>query len=71
MINIHSKTSKQKCYIIVAIDTYKKGSICNDIKYIIRQTMSTSKIQCLAPFLKIYKWLKKILLKIHILNLEL
>jgi hypothetical protein len=36
MINIHSKTSKQKCYIIVAIDTYKKGPICNDIKYIIR-----------------------------------
>jgi hypothetical protein len=24
MINIHLKTSKQKCYIIVAIDTYKK-----------------------------------------------
>jgi hypothetical protein len=26
MINIHSKASKQKCYIIVAINTYKKRS---------------------------------------------
>jgi hypothetical protein len=26
MIDIHSKTSKQKCYIIVAINTYKKKS---------------------------------------------
>jgi hypothetical protein len=51
MIDIHSKTSKQKCYIIVAIDTYKKGQICNDIQYIVRQTMSTIKIQCLAPLL--------------------
>jgi hypothetical protein len=32
IINIHSKTSKQKCYIIVATNTYKKGPICNDIK---------------------------------------
>jgi hypothetical protein len=24
MIDIHSKTSKQKCYIIVTIDIYKK-----------------------------------------------
>jgi hypothetical protein len=63
MINIHSKTSKQKCYIIVAINTYKKGSICNDIKYIIIQTMSTSKTQCLTPFLKIYKGLKIIITK--------
>ncbi len=54
MINIHSKTSKQKCYIIVTIDTYKKGPICNDIKYIIKQIVSTSKTQCLTPFLKIY-----------------
>jgi ATP-dependent exoDNAse (exonuclease V) alpha subunit len=63
MINIHSKTSKQKCYIIVATNTYKKGSICNDIKYIIRQTMSTSKTQCLAPFLKIYKGMKIIIIE--------
>ncbi len=55
MININSKTLKQKCYIIIAIDTYKKGSICNDIKYIIRQIMSPSKTQCLTPFLKTYK----------------
>ncbi len=37
MINIHSKTSKQKCYIVVATNTYKKGPICNDIKYIKRK----------------------------------
>jgi hypothetical protein len=58
MIYIHSKTSKQKCYIIVATNTYKKGPICNDIKHIIRQIMSTNKIQCLTPFLKIYKRMK-------------
>jgi hypothetical protein len=63
MIDIYSKTSKQKCYIIVAIYTYKKGPICNDIKYIIRQTMSTSKTQCLAPFLKIYKRMKIIIIE--------
>jgi hypothetical protein len=63
MIDIHSKTSKQKCYIIVATNTYKKGPICNDIKYIIRQTMSTSKIQCLGPFLKIYKIMKIIIIE--------
>ncbi len=50
MIDIHSNTSKQKCYIIVTIDTYKKGPICKYIKYIIRETMFTSKTQCLAPF---------------------
>ncbi len=64
MIDIHSKTSKQKCYIIVAIDTYKKGPICNEIKCIIRQTMSTSRTQCLTPFLKIYKGVKIIITEI-------
>ncbi len=44
MMDIHSKKSKQKCYIIVTIDTCKKGLICNDIKYIIEQTMSISKL---------------------------
>ncbi len=63
MIDIYSKTSKQKCYIIVAIYTYKKGPICNDIKYVIKQTMSTSKTQCLAPFLKIYKRMKIIIIE--------
>jgi hypothetical protein len=58
MIYIHSKTSKQKCYNIVATNRYKKGPICNDIKHIIKQIMSTSKIQCLAPFLKICKRMK-------------
>jgi hypothetical protein len=38
VINIHSKTSKQKCYIIVVTNTYKKGPRCNDTKYIKRQT---------------------------------
>jgi len=56
--DIYSKTSKQKCYIIVATNMYKKGSMCNDIECIIRQTMSTSKIQCLAPFFKFYKGMK-------------
>jgi len=63
MIHIHSKTSKKKCYIIVATNTYKKGLICNEIKYITRQTMSTSKIQCLAPFLKNYKGMKIIIIE--------
>jgi hypothetical protein len=58
MINIHSKTSKQKCYIIVATNMYKKGPMRNDIECIIKQTMSTSKIQCLTPFLKFYKGMK-------------
>ncbi len=63
MIDIHSKTSKQKCYIIVATNTYKKRPIHNDIKYMIRQTMSISKTQCLTPFLKIYKGMKVIIIK--------
>ncbi len=63
MIDIHSKTSKQKCYIIVVTNTYKKGPIRNDIKYIIRQKMSTSKTQCLAPFFKTYKGMKVIITK--------
>jgi hypothetical protein len=58
MIDIHSKTSKWKCYTIVAIDINKKRPICNDTKYIIKQTMCINKTQYLAPFLKIYKWMK-------------
>jgi hypothetical protein len=60
MTIIHAFTSKQKCYTIVATNTYKKGLIRNDIKYIIRQTTSTSKTQCLTPFLKTYKEMKVI-----------
>jgi hypothetical protein len=63
MIDIHSKKSKQKCYIIVTINTYKKSPICNDIKYIIKQTMSISKTQCSTPFLTIYKGMKIIITK--------
>ncbi len=63
MIDFHSKTSKQKRDTIVSIDIYKKCSIHNDIKYIIRQTMSTNKTQYLTPFLKIYKGLKVIITK--------
>jgi hypothetical protein len=63
MIDIHSKKSKEKCYIIVTTNTYKKSPICNDIKCIIRQTMSISKTQCLTPFLKIYKGMKIIITK--------
>jgi len=55
MINIHSKPSKQKCDTIVSIDIYKKRSIHNDIKYFIKQTMSTNKIQYLAHSLKYIK----------------
>jgi hypothetical protein len=47
MIDIHSKTPKQKCHIIVTTNTYKKGPICNDIKL----------------FLKIYKGMKIIITK--------
>ncbi len=49
-IDIHSKTSKQKCNTIVTIGTYKKCRICNDIYYIIKQTMSRNKTSYLAPF---------------------
>jgi len=34
------------------------GPIQKDIKYTIRQTISTSKVQYLAPFFKIYKGMK-------------
>jgi hypothetical protein len=68
MINIHSKTSKQKCYIVVITNMNKKGPMRNDIKYIIRQTMSTSNTQCLAPFLKTYKGMKVIIMKKIILT---
>jgi hypothetical protein len=42
---------------------YKKGPICNDIKYIIRQIVSISKTQCLTPPLKVYKGMKIIITK--------
>jgi hypothetical protein len=50
MIDIHSKTSKQKCYNIVTMNTYKKCSIHNHKKYIIKQIMFTKKTRYLAPF---------------------
>jgi hypothetical protein len=60
MIDIHVFTSKQKCYTIVTTNMYKKGPIRNDIKCIIKQMTSTSKTQCLTPFLKNYKEMKVI-----------
>jgi hypothetical protein len=63
MINIHSKTLKQKCYVIIATNTYKKGPIRKDIKYIINWTILTNKTQYLTPFLKIYKGMKVIIMK--------
>jgi hypothetical protein len=57
------KNIQKKCDIIFSIDIYKKCSIHNDIKYIIRQTMSTNKTQYLTPFLKIFKGLKIIITK--------
>lgn len=36
MIDIHLKTLKQKCYVIIATNTYKMGPIRKDIKYIIK-----------------------------------
>ncbi len=49
---------------------YKKSPICNDIKHIMKQIVSTSKIQCLTPFLKIYKRMitKKLYSKLRIIN---
>jgi hypothetical protein len=58
MINILSKTSKQKCYTIVTTKISKICLIHNNIKYIIKQTMSINKTQYFAPFLKIYKGMK-------------
>ncbi len=63
MININSIKSKQKCYIIMATNTYKKNSIWNDKQYFIKQTISASKIQNLASFLKLYKKMKVIIMK--------
>ncbi len=63
MININSIESKKKCYIIMATNTYKKKSIWNDIQYFIRQIISTSKTQNFAPFLKLYKRMKIIIIK--------
>jgi hypothetical protein len=60
MIIIHAFTSKYKCYIIVSTNMYKKGPIRNDIKYIIRQTTSISKTQCLTSLFKTYKKMKVI-----------
>jgi hypothetical protein len=42
------KATKQKCYTIVTTNMYKKNLICNNIKYIINQTMFTSKSQYLT-----------------------
>jgi len=46
-------SKKLKCCTIITIDTYLKNLIGSDIQYIIKQTMSISKTQNLAPFLKI------------------
>jgi len=51
IIKMNSK--KLKCCTIITIDTYLKNLIGSDIQYIIKQTMSISKTQNLAPFLKI------------------
>ncbi len=45
----------------MAINTYKKSSIQNDIQYLIRQIISTSKTQNLTSFLKLYKGMKVII----------
>jgi hypothetical protein len=42
--------------------TYKKSLIQIDIQYPIRQIVSTSKIQNLTPFLKLYKGMKVIIM---------
>jgi hypothetical protein len=54
MIDVNSKTLKQKCYIVITINTYKKRSKCSDIQCLIRQAMSTSIIQNSMSFLNIY-----------------
>jgi len=57
--SLHDKYSfkniQKKSVTIVTINTYQKSSICNDIKYIIKQTMSISEIQYLTPFFFNYK----------------
>ncbi len=53
MIDIHAKTSKQKSYTMTQLTHTKKNPIHNDVKYTIKQRMSTSKIQYLKKFLKI------------------
>ncbi len=47
----------------MATNTYKKKSILSDIQYFIEQTISTSKTQNLAPFLKLYERMKIIIIK--------
>jgi hypothetical protein len=70
MIDIHSKTSKQKCYIIVAMYTNKKSPINNDTNYIIRPTMSTNKIHYLTLFFKTYKGMQVIITQNLYLKLQ-
>jgi hypothetical protein len=50
MIKMKSQALKQKSYIILVTNIYKKHLIHNDIQYIIRQTMPISKTQSLTPF---------------------
>jgi hypothetical protein len=58
---MNSTKLKQKCYIVIAIDIYKKNPICSDIQYTIRQTMPTSKTQKLASFSFFNKGMKVII----------
>jgi len=48
-------------YIYMATNTYQKNSIWNDIQYLKKKTILTSKIQNLTPFLKLYKGMKIII----------
>jgi hypothetical protein len=45
----------------MATNIYQKNSIWNDIQYLIKKTILTSKIQNLTPFLKLYKGMKIII----------
>jgi len=59
MINI--KPNILYIYIYMATNTYQKNSIWNDIQYLKKKTILTSKIQNLTPFLKLYKGMKIII----------
>jgi len=66
MIKMSLESSNKKCYAILANDIYKKIPIRHDIQYIIRQTMAINKTQNLAPFIKIYKGMKIIIIATYI-----
>jgi hypothetical protein len=63
MIEYCSKKENSICYTIVAKDMYKNKPLCEDIQLNIRQRVSSSNINNLYPFKKLYKGMKIMLIE--------